>query len=52
MTKWLIADNSLVKDGKIEYTIPEKTLIHASCNEDQLAEVNNDNRHEVNNDII
>ena len=52
MTKWLVADTTSVKNGKIEYTIPEKPLLHACCNEDHFADVNIDISHEVNPDYI
>lgn len=50
MTKWLVANTSNVEGGKIEYTIPEKPLLHACCNEDHFGDVNIDIRKEVNPD--
>lgn len=52
MTQWLVAKTSNVKGGKIEYTIPEKPLLHACCNEDHFTDVNIDIRHEVNPDFV
>lgn len=51
LTKWLVADTTNVKNGKIEYSIPEKPLLHACCNEDHFGDVNIDIRHEVNPDF-
>ncbi len=52
MTKWLVADTTGVKDGKIEHTIPETPLLHACCAEDHFADTNIDIRHEVNPDHV
>ena len=52
MTKWLVADTTSVKNGKIEYTIPERPLLHCCCNEDHFADVNVDIRFEVKPDIV
>ena len=52
MTKWLVADTTSVKGGKIEYTIPERPLLHACCAEDHFADVNIDIRSEVKPDHV
>lgn len=52
MTKWLVAETKNVEGGKIEYTIPEKPLLHACCNVDHFADFNIDIRHEVNPDWV
>ena len=52
MTKWKVANTNNVKGGKIEYTIPEKPLLHCCCNEDHFGDVNVDIRHEVNPDYV
>ena len=52
MTQWLIANPAHVKGGKIEYTIKEKPLLHACCNEDHFGDVNIDIRKEVNPDFV
>lgn len=52
MTQWLVADTTNVKGGKIEYTIPEKPLLHACCNIDHFADINIDIRYEVKPDCV
>ena len=52
MTKWLVADTTNVKNGKIEYTIPERPLLHACCNDDHFGDTNIDIRYEVNPDFV
>jgi len=52
MTQWLIADTTSVKGGKIEYTIPERPLLHCCCNEDHFGDVNIDIRPEVKPDKV
>ncbi len=52
MTKWLVADTVNVKDGKIEYTIPERPLLHCFCNTDHFGDVNMDIRIEVKPDVV
>ena len=52
MTKWLVANTTSVKNGKIEYTIPESPLLHCCCNEDHFADVNIDIREEVKPDFV
>ena len=52
MTKWLIADTTTVEGGKIEYTIPEKPLLHCCCNEDHFGDMNVDIRPEVKPDVV
>lgn len=52
MTKWLVAKTVNVLDGKREYQIPERPLLHACCNQDHFADVNIDFRPEVNPDVV
>lgn len=52
MTQWLVADTQSVKNGKIEYMIPERPLLHCCCNEDHFADVNIDIRPEVKPDHV
>lgn len=52
MTRWLVADTKSVAGGKIEYTIPEKPLLHCCCNEDHFGDVNVDIRPEVKPDYV
>ena len=52
MTKWLVADTTSVSGGKIEYTIPERPLLHACCAKDHFADVNIDIRSEVKPDHV
>ena len=52
MTKWLIASTINVKGGKIEYSIPERPLLHACCAEDHFGDQNIDIRPEVHPDKV
>ena len=52
MTQWLVANTKSVKNGKIEYTIPEHPLLHCCCNEDHFGEINVDIREEVKPDKV
>ena len=52
MTKWLVADTSHVKGGKIEHTIPERPLLHACCNLDHFGDVNIDSDPSVKPDVV
>jgi len=52
MTKWLVAKTVNVLDGKREYQIQERPLLHACCNQDHFGDVNLDFRPEVNPDVV
>jgi len=52
MTKWLVANTNNVKDGKIEYTIPERPLLHACCNQDHFGDVNIDYDPKMKPDVV
>ena len=52
MTRWLVADTTTVKGGKIEYSIPERPLLHVCCNTDHFADMNVDIRAEVEPDLV
>lgn len=52
MTKWLIADITNVKGGKIEHEIKQSPLLHACCAEDHFGDVNIDIRPEVKPDVV
>lgn len=52
MTKWLVSKAKNVEGGKKEYSICERPLLHACCNEDHFGDVNIDFRAEVKPDIV
>lgn len=52
MTQWLVAKTVNVYDGKREYKIEERPLLHACCNQDHFGDVNVDFRPEVNPDFV
>jgi len=52
LTTWLAANTGNVKGGKIEYTIPERPLLHCCCAQDHFGDVNVDIRPEVNPDKV
>ena len=52
MTKWLVADTTNVKGGKIEHSITESPLLHACCNRDHFGTVNLDMDSSVNPDVV
>ena len=52
MTKWLIADTTNVKGGKIEHSITERPLLHACCNKDHFGDVNLDSDPSVEPDVV
>ena len=52
MTKWLVANTKSVWNGKLEYQIQERPLLHACCANDHFGDVNIDIRPEVNPDKV
>ena len=52
MTKWLVADTTSVKGGKIEHTIPEHPLLHCASNQDHFGDANVDIRFSVKPDVV
>ena len=52
MTQWLVAKTQNVLNGKREYQITERPLLHACCNLDHFADVNIDADPNVNPDFV
>lgn len=57
MTKWLVANPAPMAAGgrdveRIEWTIPERPLLHACCANDHFGDVNVDIRPEVHPDVV
>ena len=52
MTKWLVAQPVGVQNGRIEYTIPERPLLHACCAESNFGDFKVDIRPEVHPDLV
>jgi hypothetical protein len=57
MTKWLVAEPAPLSAGardieRIEYTIPERPLLHVCCANDHFGDVNVDIRPEVHPDYV
>ena len=52
LTKWLVANTVNVYEGKKEYQIKERPLLHACCNKDHFGTVNIDADPSVNPDKV